>query len=1170
MRISKIRLAGFKTFVDPTTLQLPAKLTGIVGPNGCGKSNIIDAIQWVMGESSAKHLRGESMADVVFSGSASRKPVQQAMVELVFDNADGRIGGEYASYAEIAIRRTVNREGVSVYSLNGSRCRRADITQLFLGTGAGARSYAVIEQGMISRIVEARPDDLRAFVEEAAGVSKYKARRHETENRMSNTRDNLQRVGDLREELGRQVHRLSDQAKAAATYRTVSAELASTEIKLLAARDRDLAAAAAEASELARRAEAAYMDAQSARMLAQQARDSAREAREAAQACLSQAQQQSYAAGAELTRLEQAIKLTRERSMSLCASRDQIAANHQTALARESEDAAQIQRLRQDLVVLEPEITAAREREGEEQNHLHVDELALTEANRAWEIQLRESGEHARQERVEMTRLQHLEGQIREVEERHAALERNRVQLEQQLSSTEAAIPEARFAEVGAALQAAQAGAEARAAELRLARQAVVEAGQALAECRGELQHARGRLSSLSHSQSQALGKEAGEFARWLATQGEAQAARLAELLRVEPGWEQAVEAALGSRLELACVAAGSAATDAAGLPRSAVGVLAMDESAPPTATDIDIDKLAARVSGAALVAEWLKDVAIAEDVAAASARLRTEPGTSAVLTRDGLWVGRNWCWRPLVRSSDAGVLVRERDLRELKAEIDGLASLETERLGTQAERRAVVEALEGEERQASENLRRLREEEAKLRSDIAASRARIEQLRQRLEADLSSGRHLLTRREGLLDEQAAVAEKLQVLKRQAPEFETERLQLQARREALQQAVQAHRQGLRLARETAHRLDLKHTGLSQQAEALGLALERTRQALADLEIRRAAVAAELAEVEAPLAGLNSELEQALTRRLECEHAHTRARADLGTAEHALVEAEQLTTEREGRELATREALEAARLAAHSVNVRREDLRAEAARRECDLAAVTATLSEADTEAGLGAEVERLNRRIARLGAINLAAIEEHAEASERLQFLEAQQADLVAALETLELAIRTIDRETRQRFEDTLKQVDAGFQRLFPRLFGGGSASLRLLGDNLLDAGIGVVAQPPGKRNGTIHLLSGGEKALTAVALIFAIFELNPAPFCLLDEVDAPLDDPNVLRLCDLLKEMSEHVQFVFISHNKLTMEIAEQLIGVTMQEPGVSRLVPVNVEQAVLLAAAV
>jgi chromosome segregation protein len=1166
MRISKVRLAGFKTFVDPTTLHLPAALTGIVGPNGCGKSNIIDAIQWVMGESSAKHLRGESMADVVFSGSATRKPVQQASVELVFDNADGRIGGEYAAYAEISIRRVVNREGVSTYSLNGTRCRRADITQMFLGTGAGARSYAVIEQGMISRIVEARPDDLRAFIEEAAGISKYKARRHETENRIANTRDNLQRVTDLREELGRQTTRLADQAKAAETYRTLSTEQSALQLRLLGVRSRDLRMAAEEALRRRERATAAAEDAEQRQQAAERALAGTREAREAVLAAASEAQQVSFAAAARVARLEQDLQHLRDRRARVQANQRQIADEQARAGERLAADRTALERHQARLADLAPRQQEAQARAAASAEALTAAEAAATECNRDWEAHLREAGELARHERVEQTRLQHLDTRLAESSERMAALERTRHGLEAQLESARPEALDARIAELAERLSTMQAAAETRRQALDAARAHVRECNQRQADVRGELQHARGRLASLEGTQTQALGKQAGSVREWLQRRGETQGLRLAETLDVVAGWEQAVEAALGSRLELLWLEGGLGDGEALDLPAGVVGVLAASEAVAAEA--VAGDSLAARLRGAPTVLGWLAGITVTEDAEAARARLLADSGLAAVLTRSGEWVGRDFLWRPLARAGQqAGVLVRERDLKALRADITRLEGEAARHGEALVAAQAAVEALHQEERSAEPELRRLRDEDARLRSEAAALRARHEQIAHRLQGESTAIAELELRRAGLIEEREQVAEKLAELQRSLPEVEAAREALHARREALAGAVQEGRQSAREAREAAHRLELELTGCSQQANAERAAIERGEAALAQAAERAAALTSELESLAAPEAALRAEHDQALQARLEAEQGVTSARARVGEADHALAEADTHHTEAQQQARAAQQQLEAARLDERAASVRLDDLRAEAAELGADLESLSAQLAPEESETDLREQLERIARRIARLGNINLAAIEEHREALERKTFLDAQHEDLVTALETLESAIRTIDRETRTRFEDTLKRVDAGFQRLFPRLFGGGAASLRLLGENLLDAGIGVTAQPPGKRNGTIHLLSGGEKALTAVALIFAIFELNPAPFCLLDEVDAPLDDPNVTRLCALLEEMSQAVQFIFISHNKITMEIAEQLVGVTMQEPGVSRLVSVNVEQAVAMA---
>jgi chromosome segregation protein len=1167
MRISKVRLAGFKTFVDPTTLHLPAALTGIVGPNGCGKSNIIDAVQWVMGESSARHLRGESMADVVFNGSATRKPVQQASVELVFDNADGRIGGQYAAYAEIAIRRVVNREGVSTYSLNGSRCRRADITQLFLGTGAGARSYAVIEQGMISRIVEARPDDLRAFIEEAAGISKYKARRHETENRIANTRDNLQRVMDLREELGRQTTRLADQARAAELHRGLSAEQSTLQTTLLAVRARSLHAALGAAGRELERRVAAAQDAEQRQLAAARVLDDARTERERVLAAAGEAQQRNFAAAAAVARAEQDLQHLCDRRARIEASRADLIEEQTRAGERLAADRAALAGQEARLAELGPEHAAARATLAALQQALAAAETAAAEAARTWESHLRTAAEALRHERVEQTRLQQLDTRLAESGERLAALARTRAGLEAQLLEAPAEALEARLAAVAAALAAAQQAAEFSRQALEEARVRQRECQRELAEARGELQHQRGRLASLTGTQVQALGKQAGKLEAWLRARGEARALCLAETLEVAAGWEQAVEAALGSRLELLWLEHGLGDRDRLELPPGVVGVLA---AAPPAeGSGLPPDSLAARVRGAPVVLDWLAGVRVVEDLAAARARLAAEPGLTALLTRAGVWVGRDWLWQPLVRAGQAaGVLVRARDLRALRSGIEALEATVARLVEASTAAQARVEGLEQAKRQAEPELERLREEQARLHSELAAHRARREQIEERLAAEQAAATELESSRERLAAERAAVLVRLTECQQALPEIEHSREALAAERSRAEEAVQANRQAVREARESAHRLELELTRVTQLASAGRAAIERGEVALATAHERASALGLELTELRAPELALLATRDESLQIRFLAEQALTEARARVGAADHARSEAEARHTAALGEAREAQQALEAARLEERAASVRLADLEGEAADLGVDLATATAALTGEETEAALREQLERIARRIARLGNINLAAIDEHREALERKNFLDGQYQDLIQALETLEAAIRTIDRETRARFQETLERVDAGFQRLFPRLFGGGAASLRLLGEDLLDAGIGVTAQPPGKRNGTIHLLSGGEKALTAIALIFAIFELNPAPFCLLDEVDAPLDDPNVLRLCELLKEMARSVQFIFISHNKLTMEIAEQLVGVTMQEPGVSRLVAVDVERAVAMAA--
>ncbi|HAZ61813.1 MAG TPA: chromosome segregation protein SMC, partial [Gammaproteobacteria bacterium] len=1070
-----------------------------------------------MGESSAKHLRGESMADVVFSGSATRKPVQQASVELVFDNSDGRIGGQYAAYAEISIRRVVNREGVSTYSLNGTRCRRADITQIFLGTGAGARSYAVIEQGMISRIVEARPDDLRAFIEEAAGISKYKARRHETENRIANTRDNLQRVTDLRDELGRQTARLAEQARAAEIHRSLTAEQSVLQSRLLAVRARLLRATLAEALRQCERAAAGAVDAGQQEQAAARRLADTREARERLQAAASEAQQQNFAAAAAVARAEQDLQHLRDRRARIESGRQQLGQEQARATERLTADRAALAEHAASLAALSPRLDEARTRAEALQQGLTGTEAAAGESARAWETHLRVAAELVRHERVELTRLQQLDARLAEAAERLATLGRTRQALEAQSAAARPEDIEARLQEIATALSAAQQAAEARRTALDEARTRQRECSQQLAEVRGGIQHRRGQLASLEGTQVQALGKQAGNVREWLRQRGEPRGLRLAETLEVAAGWEQAVEAALGSRLELLWLEREGDNVAELDLPAGVVGVLTAAPAASAAAAAPDC--LAARVRGAPLVLEWLAAITVVEDTPAALTRLAEAAALPAVLTRAGVWVGRGWTWQPLVRAGQqAGVLVRERDLRGLRAgieELEVLAVGHTEALGVAQSR---VESLQREEREAEPTLRRLREDQARLASEAAAMRARLEQIQQRLEAEYAAEREIEGGRARILEEREAVAVRLAECQRALPDMETERERLQAERMGLERAVQEGRQAAREAREIVHRLELESTRATQLVNAERAAIERGETALAEAVLRANSLREELAQLQAPETALLATREDALQTRFLAEQAAQEARNRVAAADHALTEAEAAHAEALTLARAAQQRLEGTRLDERTASVRLADLEQEATELGVELSAAEAAVTGEETEGALREQLERIARRIARLGNINLAAIDEHREALTRKTFLDAQHADLTAALETLETAIRTIDRETRARFQTTLERVDAGFQRLFPRLFGGGSASLRLLGDNLLDAGIGVTAQPPGKRNGTIHLLSGGEKALTAIALIFAIFELNPAPFCLLDEVDAPLDDPNVLRLCELLK----------------------------------------------------
>jgi len=1167
MRLTKIKLAGFKSFVDPTTVSFPSSLVGVVGPNGCGKSNIIDAVRWVMGEISAKHLRGDSMADVIFNGSMSRKPVGQASVELVFDNSDGRLAGEYASYAEVSLKRVVSRDGNSSYFLNGVRCRRKDITQLFLGTGLGSRSYAIIEQNMISRVIEAKAEDMRAFLEEAAGISRYKERRKETESRISSTRENLARLSDLRDEVEKQLRHLQRQAATARRYQALKQEERQVHAELLALRLREVESESGARQAILNERDLALQAALAEQRSHEAQIERARHEHDERSTVVGEVQGRYYQVGAEISRSEQAIEHARELRARQRQELEQLAQGLQEASAHRERDSAQAEELAAALAELEPGLEAARAAEEQAATALAAAESAMQDWQERWQgfnESLRGASTAAESERA---RLEEMDNQLRRlVAHRERAGGEHAALAAADVAATLAEI-ERNETEARAATEALRGRIAGLTSSLQAERARERELAEASRVARREVQDAEGRIVSLEALQRAALGQAQGQVVEWLETRGLAANPRLARQLSVDAGWDRAVETVLGSYLEAVCV---DSIDDVAGLLGSlTTGTVTFFAGAQgPAGAGHGADSLRARVQGPAGL-DALFDGIVATDTLAEALAVRPRLGAGqSVITRDGIWIGPDWL--RVSRDPDAhqGVIEREQSLRRERAGLDELQSRSAD----------VDRELEAVRTRVRETEDRLADEQAQLsqsgtvhmnlRSQLDSLRARAEQRSTRMEQLTAE----LAELEGALETANAgnrsARARLEEAVARMGELEEQRRSLESERDALRQALTAARQRAEsdrnAAREAAIRVESRRTGHA----SLLAGIARLDGQIAQFESRRTDLVAQLAEGESGEAGLKESLERALQLRVAVEEELGTARRALEAVDARLRELDERRVAAEAAVQEARDLLENVKFSVQELRLRRENLLEQFAATRLDLAEVTAALvAEADVTAW-EQRLAEIGEKIERLGQVNLAAIDEFREQSERKEYLDRQFADLTDALATLEDAIRKIDRETRSRFQDTFDRVNAGLKEKFPRLFGGGHAYLELTGDDVLESGVAIMARPPGKRNSSISQLSGGEKALTAVALVFSIFELNPAPFCLLDEVDAPLDDNNVGRFCDIVREMSGRVQFVFVTHNKATMELASQLLGVTMNEPGVSRLVAVDVDEAVRLAA--
>ena len=1169
MRLQTIKLSGFKSFAEPTTIQLPGQLVGVVGPNGCGKSNIVDAVRWVLGESRASELRGESMQDVIFNGTTTRKPAQRASVELVFDNGARRAGGPWNQYTEIAVRRVLTRDGGSSYFINGQPVRRRDVQDVFLGTGLGPRAYAIIGQGTISRIIESRPEELRLFLEEAAGVSKYKERRRETAARLADTRDNLSRVEDILRELSGQLERLQAQAEVATRYRELQARLGRRQQQLWWLRREEARQQRERVRADSVQALAALEERMTALRHVEAQLEALRQAQHEASEALHRAQAAMYQAGAEVARLQTEIRFAAEGRRQAEQRRQAL----QLQLAQWAERAAQAAaedaelQARHDEAVEEAERVAAQL--GELQRRVEALQQARVRAEGA--LQQRRARVHELQRELSA-----LAAEQRGLQEQQRAMQMRHERCQQDARQAQAPDPQLLRhwqAEEEAAAEAL-AQAEARLAQLQddvpiadEARAAAERTARTEAAREAELQ---ARLTALRALQDKLQTNE--RLQPWLRAQGLDGLRALWHHLPTDTGWETALEAALRERVRALPV---QSLDPLAGLRHdppparlafyTSTGAVGATATGVPPAGCVPLaDSL--RLHDAALhavLADWLHGCWAAPDLAAAlAARDALAPG-QRIYTPQGHSVGRHDVVFYAADEPQAGLLARAHELEQL-------------------ERAARAQALVHEQARAA--LQRADAHAAELRAALEAARRELAQAQQRLhgaqlermraeqrarEAELHAGR--------LRAELAEIEQALGELQRRAAEtearFEALDRDLAEAQEALaraeddaagaQRALQQAHEQLRALERRAQEVDFARRSVVQRREEL-----RRTQATAEAQRRELtqqleALQAELQRHEDP--ALQEALQAALQHQRDAEArlAASRSRHDDIAAQLRGADEQRLRLERELEPLRQRLVeLQLQEQAAELAQQQHEQALAEAG---ADLQAVAASVAcDGVRAAGLPGEIERLQRELVALGAVNLAALEELGAAREREGFLRQQSDDLRQAIATLEHAIRRIDQETRDLLAQTFHTVNEHFGRLFPELFGGGQARLIMTGEDILDAGVQVMAQPPGKRNQTIHLLSGGEKALTAIALVFAIFQLNPAPFCLLDEVDAPLDDANTERYARLVTRMSRNTQFLFISHNRIAMEMAQQLIGVTMQEQGVSRIVAVDLQQAV------
>lgn len=1172
VRLTQIKLAGFKSFVEPTVIPTPSQLVGVVGPNGCGKSNIIDAVRWVLGETRASELRGESMQDVIFNGSGNRKPAARASVELVFDNSEGRAAGQWSAYSEIAVRRVLTRDGTSSYLVNNQQVRRRDIHDIFLGTGLGTRGYAIIGQGMINRLIEARPEELRVFLEEAAGVSRYKERRRETENRLGDTRENLTRLEDILRELGSQLEKLESQAEVAQQYRSLQEEGEQKQHALWLQKE-----SKAKEDQKAKfleieRAQTELEAAMAGLRAGESALESRRQAHYAASDAVHAAQGLLFEAGAQVSRLEAEIRHVVDARNRLQTRRSQLQVQMQEWADQQTHCTEQIAQAQADLEEAAARTEEARARADQAQGSL-PDIESRVRAAAASRDQMRIALAKVEQELALVGQAQ------RDADRQIQALELRQERLEQELGSmdTPDQLELERLAGDRTAMEEQLEEAqgqlleiEERLPELDSTRQDAHTTARDEAQAVARLD---ARLAALTRLQEDV--QKQGALEPWLQHHELAGLGRLWQKLHIEEGWETALESVLRERmagLELRQLE--HARAFAANAPPARLAFYQLPVPGPAPALMAGAEPLAGllRITDPelrALLNDWLRDVYVCTDVTKAlSMRAELPPGGLYVV-KEGHLVEQHSIRFYAPDSEQAGMLARQQEIEHLRRDVKARQLIADQMLGTAARADTAYQQMaqsQGPARQRvaelTQRLHDIQLRHSRLKQQAEQSSDRTRRIHEELAEIKAQTEELLASKEEaearfeLLDGQLAEHQTL------FADAEMSGEDLQAQAEAARQALREVERAVQESEYTERTLQSRIVDLKRNLQLAG---DQGQRAHAELE----GLQGELFELDASAA--QAGLQDAIELRAEREEALNQARieldnlaAQLRSADEQRVELERSLEPRRARIMELQLQEQAARLAVEQFA---EQIDAHEVERTQLSQLLEGRPDEWRRTSWLQSEVQRISRLVEGLGAVNLAALDELTTARERKGFLDAQHQDLISAIETLEDAIRKIDRETRELLQNTFDIVNGHFGELFPKLFGGGEARLSITGDEILDAGVQVMAQPPGKRNSTIHLLSGGEKALTATALVFALFKLNPAPFCLLDEVDAPLDDANTERYANLVRSMSEQTQFLFISHNKIAMQMARQLVGVTMQEQGVSRIVAVDIESALQLA---
>ncbi len=1169
MQLSKIKISGFKSFVDPTTIALPSKLVAIVGPNGCGKSNIIDAVTWVMGESSPKYLRGESLTDVIFNGSNGRKPVGQASVELVFDNSDGTIGGEYAKYSEISVKRMINRDSDSSYFLNGSRCRKRDVVDIFLGTGLGPRSYSIIGQNMISRIIEAKPDELRTYLEEAAGISKYKERRHETELRIKHTKENLARIIDIRTELEKQLSHLKHQANMAEKFKVLKQQERVLRAELYAMQWRALDSQMVDHTLKIQREETA-LEARNSEVTGtdkdiEQLRHEQRVANDAFQ----EVQRRYYAIGNEITRVEQDILHHEERQHQWESDLKQTENDWQNMQSQVSEAEDNLRDVTRDIDQFSPQLESVSKEAESNQRKLTVAEEVMNNWQQRFDEFNQISAKTTQTVQVEKNHIQHVQQKIDYLQKRLEQLnvEQSRVNFFDLDKEVEEYAKKSY--EAADKLQAHNKELVDVRSTISTLQTALQDSNSRLDAVRSELQRLRGEQASLQALQQTALGQRNNKTAPWAAKYQLDKKPRLAQNIEVESGWESAVETVLGYHLQAICVDnVDEVLPHLSDFKSGNLCVFTTDATNASANKPNNSTLLINKVTSPWALDSLLHGVYAAASLDEAKALCANLQDHESVITPDGIWLSKHSL--KVLREEDAaaGVFQREQDLKAISSKIENADATQKELETNIAQRKEQLKSLEEERERLQQACNQQQAQSAQINAQQKMKQERLQELKAAMERVLKDQDDCTKQKKQAEEEIENARQLLESASAQAEQLVKQREEMTLERDHARTQLQEIREAARTKSQHKQELEIKVQTSKSQKASLEQSITRLQAQLSSLGERKVTLQSELNSMP-PIDTLKQALERALEKHanVEAELNTSRIAIESLDQEYRKLEEKRQAIERDINKL--RASLETLRVEMQGWKVKTDTILEQIKETECILEDILKELTEEANVVEWQTKLDQVVQRISRLGAINLVAIDEYATCQERKLYIDKQVDDLQAGLNTLDEAIAKIDKETKTKFKETFDKVNERFQELFPTVFGGGKAYLELTSDDLLEAGVTMMACPPGKRNSSIYLLSGGEKSLTAVALIFSIFYLNPAPFCMLDEVDAALDDVNVTRFTRLVKSMADKTQFIFISHNKITIETGEYLIGVTMNEPGVSRLVSVDIAKAINLAGA-